>query len=403
MRCLLSLSLLPVLWLVAAVCPADPPPAAAEPERTAPEIAEWIRHLGDESFAVREAATKKLMEREDAAPALRQALKSPDHEVARRADDILREQARRKEERAQVRLAELAKNGQVDEAAELLVRRPSWGDEDAAWQVMTALADRLIDLGEKEFGEPSIPPRQNYLPVGDYRRYLGKARPKSLTTGRVVPDIVREEFRFVVRAEEIEVVGNDIRDSLLVSAGAVRAHGGRGAVAGSEVWRSVIFAGGPVEFQKAFDSIIICDGDFTVASEAMRCLIVARGDVRCGNNALKSRIITSGKVHFPKSSAIKEDEPNPLGFVQFFDPASVGVTVEAAEGGVRIKEAADGKPFAKAGLQAGDLAIAADGTPLDSPEAFRRLLRKKLATGGDFTLEVRREGKSVGVVVPFKE
>jgi hypothetical protein len=37
------------------------------------------------------------------------------------------------------------------------IGRPTWADEEDAWQVMTGLAQRLIDLGEKEFGKPAIP------------------------------------------------------------------------------------------------------------------------------------------------------------------------------------------------------------------------------------------------------
>jgi PDZ domain len=398
-RHLLLVGLPLALCLLAALCLADPPtPSSGESDRNAPEIAEWIRQLGDTSFAVREAASKRLMEREDAAPALRRALKSPDPEVARRADDILNEHARRREQRALARLAELANNGQVDQAAELLVRRPQWADEEAAWQVMTTLAERLIDLGEKEFGKPAVPVRRESLPAGDYHRYAAKTRPKVQATGRVAPD-VHEPASFVVRASEIEVVGTTA-DDLFASAGAVRSKG-------MVIW-AVIFAGGPVEVRELNHSIVVCDGDFTATSGAHDSLIIARGDVRCADCGLNCRIVTSGKVFLDRSASypevkLKESKPKPLGFVQFFDPASVGITVEGAEGGVRIREAAEGKPFAKAGLQAGDLAVVADDTPLDSPDTFRRLLRKKLATGGDLTLEVRRENTSWGVVVPFQE
>src|SRR5262249_39593349 len=53
-------------------------------------IAKKIQELGDDDFSVREAATKFLWEAGKAAePALREALKSKDLEMARRAGDIL--------------------------------------------------------------------------------------------------------------------------------------------------------------------------------------------------------------------------------------------------------------------------------------------------------------------------
>lgn len=65
-----------------------PSVTAAPP--TAKEIAGWIEQLGDNSFAVREAASKKLWVAGSAAEtALEAALKSEDAEVVRRARDIL--------------------------------------------------------------------------------------------------------------------------------------------------------------------------------------------------------------------------------------------------------------------------------------------------------------------------
>jgi hypothetical protein len=66
-------------------------PAADAPAKpTAEQIARWIRQLGDNSFAVREDASKKLWAAGQAAEAaLEEALKSDDVEVVRRARDIL--------------------------------------------------------------------------------------------------------------------------------------------------------------------------------------------------------------------------------------------------------------------------------------------------------------------------
>ena len=66
--------------------PAAGPPAGATPS----QIARWVEQLGDDSFAVREAATKQLREVGAAAEtALQAALKSTDVEVSRRAKTIL--------------------------------------------------------------------------------------------------------------------------------------------------------------------------------------------------------------------------------------------------------------------------------------------------------------------------
>jgi tetratricopeptide (TPR) repeat protein len=64
---------------------------AAPAEKATPgQIAQWIQQLGDNKFSVRESASKKLWAAGTAAePALEEAAKSDDAEVARRARDIL--------------------------------------------------------------------------------------------------------------------------------------------------------------------------------------------------------------------------------------------------------------------------------------------------------------------------
>jgi S1-C subfamily serine protease len=143
------------------------------------------------------------------------------------------------------------------------------------------------------------------------------------------------------------------------------------------------------------------------------CLLLARGDVRISGYAKDCCIITSGSVQFlpnkvldgkiprRQNTEIKEHEPNPLGFVKWFDAASVGVTVGPAEGGVRVKAA--GKSFAVAGLRAGDLLTALDGEAVKSPDEFRLLLRAKLADGGKMALAVRRAGQDLKIPVRCKD
>ena len=79
-------SCLAVLLAFPALLPAAAPP----PGPTAAQIARWIEELGDDSFATREAAMKKLAAAGgEAETPLRAALKNTDAEVARRAKTLL--------------------------------------------------------------------------------------------------------------------------------------------------------------------------------------------------------------------------------------------------------------------------------------------------------------------------
>jgi hypothetical protein len=157
--------------------------------------------------------------------------------------------------------------------------------------------------------------------------------------------------------------------------------------------------------------LLVCAGDVK-CRDVFGCLLIARGDVQIRGCANNCRIITSGAVHFlpskelpaairRRNTEIKEHEPNPLGFVRWFDPASVGVTVEAAAGGVRVRAA--GKSFAAAGLRSGDLLTALDGEAVKSPDESRLLLRSKLADGGRMALAVRCAGQDLTIPVRCKD
>ncbi len=382
------------LWMLpSAQCGQGDEPALSEPE-----AARLVRDLASGDFKVREAATRRLLEYEAPPPALRAALQSGDAEVARRAGRIIQEITQREENAALGKLADLARRGEVDRFIELLARRPKWHDEDPCWQAVAELNRKLLDLAKKKYRLPNIP-WDNGKSVGDFRRYYTRdLRPKMVVARRAD---LKGPDHFVVRAEHI--TAKHVLLGLLVSSRGTRVHSADD---------SIILAGGPVEVQDMSGPLLVCAGDVK-CGDVSRCLLIARGDVRISGIAKDCVIITAGSVQFLPNKVwdgkvprrqnveIKEHEPNPLGFVKWFDPAGVGVTVEPGEGGVRVKAAA--KDFAAAGLRAGDLISALDGEAVKSPDDFRLLLRSKLADGGKMALAVRRAGQDLKILVRCKD
>jgi putative serine protease PepD len=78
--------------------------------------------------------------------------------------------------------------------------------------------------------------------------------------------------------------------------------------------------------------------------------------------------------------------------------AYLGVATEDADGvtGARISEVRTGTPAAEAGLQAGDVVTAIDGTSVGSADELRRLIDAK-RPGDKTTLTVRRNGETTTV------
>jgi hypothetical protein len=395
-----------LLWLTAVACASLPlslalslPCCLAEqPADRSQEIDKLIAQLGSSEFETREDATRLLKQREDAAPALRRALKSPDREVARRAQEILDSFAAQRRKQALARLADLAKSGPIDQMVEAFVGRTDWDDETRCWEVVADVLGRLRDGEQRADGKSFAPSDKVLLRPDDVLptvlRDLGIK-----TAGTRSSEPKPWKGRIVLRAEEILRAG-DVTFCLVAVSGKTKTH---------QIGASVVFAGDSIDVDSGIHhSVVVCDGDVTVGNVIRDSLIIARGAVRCDYGAYGSRVIMGGQYQSKRpdqiqGSKIVEKESKPLGFVKFFDPADVGIKVETADGGVRVKEAAKDKRFAAAGLRADDLVTTINGDAVKDAEGFRRQLRARLAVEEEIVLKVRRDRQTLEVRVPSKE
>jgi S1-C subfamily serine protease len=103
-----------------------------------------------------------------------------------------------------------------------------------------------------------------------------------------------------------------------------------------------------------------------------------------------------------RNCQVKENEPKPLGFVEFFELANVGLTVESSDS-VRVKRIEQGTKFAKAGLKMGDSIVTLDGEKVSNSESLRSLLRTKYAEGRKTLLRVDRDGRTIEIEVTCKD
>jgi hypothetical protein len=361
------------------------------------DVKELIGQLGSERFEIRESATRRLRARKDAIAALQEAVKSGDAEVARRAREILDWFARREKERAFAAFVDATKRGAVDEAIERLARRPEWDDERLCWQTLADLAAKLAEIELLNFGKPTLTGVYT-ADDGWLRTAQRQLRFKSAAGTRTA--IALWQKRLVLRAEEI-MEGQRVDHALFAIAGNVRLR---------HLTNCVVYANGSVDLAGSMGgSVIVCDGEVSANDVINRSLIIARGKVNCNNSLVRrSHIISGAEVvarhpEWLEDSKLQEKEPKPLDFVTFFDAANAGISVESAEGGVRIKTAELGKPFAKAGLRVDDLVSALDGDAVKDAETFRRVLRAKLAVEGTTVFKVRRGKENLQIPVAHKD
>jgi hypothetical protein len=391
------------------------------------KIERLIEDLGSDRFEIREAATHTLREMDEATCALYKARRSPDPEVRQRVEGILLALERKRALRGLARAKALGKAGRAVEAADRLAKWGKWDATGAGWESLTQFADRAI-VNTARYFPPVGSFRQNpNFPAGEFRRFANLVHPKDISERKIDIDIGDEPPRNQ-KEREGRLLIKETGGRLLLRGEEVSL---RGRIIPFGLSTGIVAASGDVQLMSAFDSVIVTGGDVKNITLLRRCilvcdgdvellepptansLIIARGKVTCLRGKLTKCMVRSGRsLRFldGKTIDLKDDTPDPLAFVKFFELSDVGLTVsdrdqkeEPIQDGVLLKDVGKDSPFAS-GLRAGDMVTALDETKIASREVFRRHLRRKLGGGGPIlTFTVRRSGKSLEVPIPIKD
>jgi hypothetical protein len=410
--------------------PPAPRPAAEE------QIVGWVRQLGDPDFAVREAATRKLMRHPKAFPAVREASRSSDAEVARRAADILKVYGRLEAERSLPKIKAHVRDWEPDLFVERVLRYG--GNEDHVWLATIDFGYASYELlVQRERALIKNPRRRGGIPAGLPEKDLVLER-RGGTTHTLSPDtrMVTDRGWYFFRGRSL-AVGTLPALRLAVVEDSLRAVG----------LVNFAFVNGPVsivtgppapwplnirgESKSVLSGVMVCDGDIdfpdlgkadyegiggvVVSNGTVRCpkyisgMILATGDVYIpeGAKIQYALIRAGGKIHAPKKydvsdSELIENAPDPTAPFKFFELSRVGLAVKAADGGVRVEKAEEKKPFAAAGLRKGDVVTAVDGKKAESVAGFRKQIRFAFVQG-DCTLNIRRGAESKELTVRFSD
>jgi hypothetical protein len=356
-RLALAVLLAAALAIAAGEKPAPTPPTPK------PSVAELIEQLNSRDFKKREAATRALMKRDDALPALREALKSTHAEVRRRAALILDQRENGTKRRVLKRALACIKNGYVDQALDLLTAEPDCGD--SAWQPLLDLAKSVALKGKEKYDLKYLVPvllDKTLLPPQDPKR-------KGLVPGMTLAD------RRIVT---------------------------RGAITRDFIARCEIICGGPLRVKSHFtDNIVFVNGDVTIErSSISRSFVLCDGNITTNDELANdnSVLIATGtvKAKDPLSKCLiieHADMQIDLRQLRLYGLDQAGVEVAAEKGGLVAKKVLPAKPLAAAGLRPGDRLLALDGTKIKDEAQLRRLLRRKTAFAEKATLTVERAGQ----------
>jgi len=399
---------------------------------TKKSIENLIADLGSDRWEVREAATRELLVRVEAIPALRKALPkarlSEDVDMRRRVESILQADERYRAIDALSKAKALGNAGRAVEVADRLAIAAKYRvNAEEGWESLTQLAAQVTARTDRYFPYISTPAWKQHLPVGEFSRYRERFNPKEiaefkveLDAGSAMPDddpnkraaddlIKRSGGNLLLRGEEVSLTGvfSLLRNGMIAASGDVHV---------SKAAYSVIVAGGDVKkADRMTDCILICDGDVELLYgwRLSGSIIVARGKVTCKNGEIKGCLVRTGHTLLLPIGVkidLKDGTPDPLAFVKFFELSDVGLAAEDLPrrekedaAGVQLKAVRKGSPFA-AGLCAGDVITAIEEKKTPTTEIFRRALRRNLAKGGPIlTFTVRRSGKPVDVTIPMKD
>jgi hypothetical protein len=365
-------------------------PAVDIPAPRPVPIAALVERLGSDSFDEREASTKRLAALNlDVIPKeLSKALESDDPEVRKRATVVVEAIQNRIVERVIGRGLAFAHRGDVSLFVAATAKWTLPADNPRVWDAPFEVAAEITSRAQKGGWKPS-----GSFPWRDRKLYFAMRTPERvLTSGLYTPKEKRGEGRettlphtAIVR-EYVSPKGSQW--SVIVAVG-------KASVTGGMKSTGLFCNGDLVHASRITDSLVVCDGDLQ-AEVLDGAIIIARGNIRVTRSPGMSLLIAGGDITCDAPNAAKPQlqntfkprEPNPLGFVKFFELSRVGLDVTDTDKVVRVKAVADGA-FAKAGAKVGDVVEGVNGAKPDSAESLRRLLRDALALG-DATVAVRR-------------
>jgi hypothetical protein len=410
-------------------------PSATEPRGNAAEgpaainVERLLEDLGSDQFETREAATRALEALDDEPIGLRKGLKSPDLELRRRVDRILKSHVSKRARRGLAKAVTLAKEGRVEEMVERLILWNEWDQGKERGKAVAELAARAFEWEHRHFANldslwPSFKLATQRFRSRNHRAKYSLRELRELRELPSAEDVAEIWTKYKVICD-CNIAGGEQsgRDgnTVYIASGDVRV---------PSLQNGVILALGNVEVSHANDTVIFCasdlkndfKNDFKGKRYLSRCLIVANGEVTCPSAVLSSTIVAGRSIVVPKgtkidNSAILKMNP-PKSFVKFFDPEMVGLTVwqhyrdgkivdilgiPVTGDGVWIKEVRKDSPFA-ASLNAEDVITAINEIKVPTKEIFRKVLRRKLAEGGPtLTFTVRRAGKTLDVPIAIKD
>jgi hypothetical protein len=362
---------------------------------TATEVESLVKQLGDNNFAIRDQASRRLEQTPGALAQLHPYLKHDVLEVRRRVAELVEKLSAKNFKSLLREIVERKQDVPLDLLIDLVVEHRERMDEDDWKGVLNAIACIKTNLLKGTKTKALLPDPIDGFPKfpvvrGESLLRLDRAPFKKKVVGSRIGYTGDFTSCVVITSGSFEC-GYSARSIVLANGGILMHHAPTGAL---------VFGNEDIKCDTIAGSLIIARGRVNVEGRAegtiIESLVFSDEDIDC-EHLVASTVIAKGRVHVKRNtkSTVLENAANSAK-VSYFSLKSVGLTLVPDGKTFRVDQVLAQSRANKCGFRVGDVLL------IDAPSGLAELetiVRRSVAKETEPALPVRRNGEPTVVIL----
>ena len=360
---------------------------------TATEVEALVKQLGDNSFAIRDQASRRLEQTPGALAQLRPFLKHDVLEVRRRVSELVEKLSAKNFKSLLREIVERKQDVPLDLLIDVVVENRERMDEDDWKGVLNAIACVRTNLLPDPKAKTRVPdPKDGFM---QFPLVRGESLERSDRPFR--KKVVGSSIRATHLTLSVAITSSSYEPSNPLKS-IVLANGGILMFACSSC---LVFSNEDIKGQTLNNSMVIARGSvdvtrLTADNHIVKSLVFSGGDINC-DQLVDSTAIAAGRVKANRvtRSAVFEQGAK-AARVSYFSMKAVGLTLAAEGKAFRVEKVLDGSRASKCGFRVGDVLI------IHAPSGLAELdtvIRRLVAKETEPALPLRRNGESTHAIL----